>query len=287
MSSSAPSAAQASTRGPGLDGHRRGGGDAPEGRTTVRVGVVAALPEEGEAVIDRLEDVLPVEVQGGEGSSTVVRRGVLAGVPTAVAVTGDGRRKARDGISDFFRSVAMERLVVVGVGGALTSDMEPCSLILAREVRLGERRRLRPAPALVEAAREATGLRTGVVVTVDDILDTAEAKAATLRGLEEGNGSGEIAAVADLETAHYVAEAEGRGIPWLVLRGVSDGADEGLPPFLNRCRDEGGAVRRSAVVRQLFLHPWALPDLLRLRRRVECCAGKLAGRVRTLVEVGA
>ena len=47
----------------------------------------------------------------------------------------------------------------------------------------------------------------------------------------------------------YAAAAQAAAIPWIVLRAVSDRADEALPALLNRCRNDGGAVNRSRVLR--------------------------------------
>ncbi|HEX4510138.1 MAG TPA: hypothetical protein VH328_08670, partial [Burkholderiaceae bacterium] len=89
------------------------------------------------------------------------------------------------------------------------------------------------------------------------------------------------------ETASYVEAAQRAGLPWTVLRAVSDTADQALPPLLNRARDDGGAVRRSSVVRGLFGDPGALPVLLSLRRRLKLCAEALARAATATVTSGA
>lgn len=266
------------------DGLSRAGAgeDAPS-----RVGVVAALPEEVSAVLERLEDETPVEApEPGPDVLPIVCRGRLAGVPAAVAVTGDGRENARRGIEAFLRSVPVDRLLVIGAGGAVSPELQPCSVILAREVWLGDERRLLASSPAVEEALTAADVRPGVVVTVAELLDTVEAKTSVRERLEDADPE-HRPAVADLETAYYVQAAEERGVPWVVLRGVSDGADEPLPSFLNQCRDEGGAVRRSEVVRHAFLHPSVIPELVQLRRRIECCADNLATTVERVLEEAA
>ena len=87
----------------------------------------------------------------------------------------------------------------------------------------------------------------------------------------------------DLESVSYVAAASEAGIPWLVLRAVSDTAAEALPALLNRCRDEGGAVRRAKVALELMGDPRALPFLLSLRQRIRHCAETLADAIEALL----
>jgi hypothetical protein len=82
--------------------------------------------------------------------------------------------------------------------------------------------------------------------------------------------------VVDLESASYAAAAQAARVPWLILRAISDTSEEALPALLNRCRDNGGAVRRAGVLRGLLSDPRPLPTLLRLRQRVEHCAPVLA-----------
>jgi len=91
--------------------------------------------------------------------------------------------------------------------------------------------------------------------------------------------------VVDLESATYLAAATAAGIPWLVLRSVSDTADEALPELLNQSRDGGGAVRRGQVLFGLLRQPQALPFLLTLRGRVARGAEALAAAVAAALPV--
>jgi hypothetical protein len=85
-----------------------------------------------------------------------------------------------------------------------------------------------------------------------------------------------LAAAVDLESAEWAAAAAARGLPWIILRAVSDAAGEEMPALLNDCLDDGGAVRRGRLALRLFGQPSALPRLLVLRQRVRVSAGVLA-----------
>jgi len=247
----------------------------------VETGIVAALPEEVEEILSRLEAEVPSEAGRGGDRLPVLRRGILGGHSVAVAVTGDGRRNALRGGRAFLDAVPMERLLVVGVAGSLVEELEACSVLAGRVVwREGEGVVSRVDDSGEERFLEVS--RSGVVATVDRILDTPEAKRAVAERLARDGLEGEPA-VADLESAFYARLARERGIPCFVLRAVSDEARESLPSFLNRCRDEGGAVERSKVVRHLFRRPTQVSVLLKLRRRVRCCADRLADIVERLL----
>lgn len=251
--------------------------------TEVETGIVAALPEEAEDLLARLEEAEATRapVPSRPEGLRELRRGRLSGRSVAVAVTGDGRRNALRGARALVDAVAPRRLLVVGVAGALVEGAGAGTVMAGRVVWRDDGAPLAPEESLLASLLEA-GIPPGVVATVNDLLDTPEAKRSVARRLRrEGLDPG--LAVADLESAHFASVAEDRGIPWAVLRAVSDEADEGLPPFLDRCRDEGGAVDRSRVARHLLLHPRELPGVLRLRRRVRRCAEALADAVEKLL----
>jgi adenosylhomocysteine nucleosidase len=189
----------------------------------------------------------------------------------ALAVTGDGERNALAGAARAIAETGARSLLAVGVAGALSAELRAGDLLVARRV-ARERGGVHEAdPRLVEAAARAARAWTGVVVSAARLADSAAEK----RRLLHATGA-DGAAVADLESAAYAAAAEAAGIPWLVLRAVSDTADEALPALLNRCLDDGGAVRRARVLGALLTEPWTAPRLLQLRRRVHACAESLA-----------
>ncbi|HQR67670.1 MAG TPA: hypothetical protein PLB02_09765 [Thermoanaerobaculia bacterium] len=87
---------------------------------------------------------------------------------------------------------------------------------------------------------------------------------------------GSAPAVVDMESAAWGRAAAGRGVPFLLLRAVSDTLGEDLPGFLASSLSADGSVDRAAVARRLLFRPAALPALLRMRRRVREGSGGLA-----------
>lgn len=244
---------------------------------------MAALPGEVEPLRDRMVDsTTETRRVRSTDHSMLVDRGRLAGTRLTVAVTGDGRRNARSGLEELLRTETVNRLFAVGVGGGLSPELEPCSLVLSGEVRFGVGGRMEPDPGFLEYASARSEARVGAVVTVDNIVDSPEKKRSLRRALRDA-GVGHRGAIADLESGHYARVAEREGVAWLVLRGVSDDASESIPSFLNDCRDEGGAVNRTSVMVRAALRPTSIPALLRLRRRVQRCAEKLAADLEGLV----
>jgi len=243
-------------------------------RTHMMVAIAAAMPEELAPLRARLDRTRTFRA----GRREVVE-GWLAGRAVMLASTGDGARNAAEGARALLASGAVGCLVVVGVAGALSAGLAPGALVIAEQVVDAAGWALRADAALAGAAAAATGACPGTVVTARRIAETPAEK----RRLLVESAAGASAAVVDLESAVYVAAAAAARVPWLVLRAVSDGADEALPALLNRARDDGGAVSRLHVLAALATSPRTLPHLLSLRTRVRHCATILATAVESLL----
>jgi nucleoside phosphorylase len=236
--------------------------------------ILSAMPEEAVAVRALLRNVrslkgLPNSWHGQLGHRHVV-----------LAVTGDGERKAREGAAQLFAALSgrIDRLLILGVSGALSPWLRVGDLVVAREVRAevggspiqGDR-------ALADVAIHCANALPSVAVSSANIADTREEKQRLLAFSQvELKTAERTAAVVDLESFAYAAAAEKAAVPWLILRAISDTADEAIPPLLNRSRDAGGSVQRSRVARGLLTDPMLLPKLLTLRKRVARASEQLA-----------
>jgi adenosylhomocysteine nucleosidase len=234
------------------------------------IAVVAALPEELAPLRSRLTGI-----ERRKAGGHFMEHGRLNGRSLALSVTGDGAHNARTGVAALLAASQAEGLIAIGVAGALSRGLATAALVVASRVTdeggtsvLSDERRT------TDVAR-ATGGRLGVVLSAAAIVD----RAADKQRLADQIGAGHAPAVVDLESATYVGGAVAAGVPWLVLRAVSDTADESLPDLLNRSRDGRGAIRRGQVLLGLLRQPQALPFLLTLRGRLGRCAEVLAQAV--------
>jgi len=108
-------------------------------------------------------------------------------------------------------------------------------------------------------------------------LDTPAAKAAQF-------GKTGAAAV-DLESASIAAICQGADIPLLVLRLVSDAADEALPlPSTVAYDFTRQRIRHLAIAGHLATHPWRIPALARFVRQLPGWQEKLAAALEAVVQ---
>jgi nucleoside phosphorylase len=230
-----------------------------------RLGLIAAMPVEADALAGRL-GLVPGEPCAGrpaarrpDGRVTLVTAGV--GRPRA--------RAAAEGLAE----MGADALVSLGVCAALDAALAIGDVVVGTEVIAEGGRPFRAAPALLEAARAvAAGSRGlvafGRVVTVDRAIARAREKAA----LAAGWG----AVALEMEGEGIAAAAAARGLPFLIIRAVSDRANEDLGEALARSVAADGTVDRGRLKRELARRPWELPRLLRLRRQVARAAAAAA-----------
>lgn len=247
--------------------------------------ILLPLPEEATPLLERLGS--RETVTASSGGSARFFRGLLGEHSVVVGITGDGPERAREGVRQAIASFAPSRVLVVGVAGGLSPNLELGSRVLVTRV-FDERGSVWTADVgNLETIASAARARVGLALTSDHLATSPERKA-LLRSRVLTFASGEHLApgalVVDLESAAMVAVAEEHGVPWLALRAVSDDSTESLPDFLEECRDEGGGIVRHRVAACSLMNPRAVPRLLELRKSVRARAEELASVVEAVLD---
>ena len=237
------------------------------------IGIVAALPEELSVLKQRLSGARRRSVGGLEASA-----GRLRDREACLMVTGEGMRLAAAGADALLAESSLAALVGIGVAGGLSEGLAPGDLVLARRVLAPDGEAFEPPAGPWSERQGSSSLVSGTVVTVDAIA----AKARDKRRLAERLRL-EPPAVVDLESAAWARAAQGRSLPWSIVRAVSDTIDEDLPLDFERFRKEDGSISRSRLVAHAVVRPALMLELDRLRRRVNRCAERLADAVEELI----
>jgi nucleoside phosphorylase len=224
------------------------------------------MPEELAPLCRRVE-----ESQGlrAEGRSLLKAR--LGGSTLLIARTGEGSALARQTAETLLTAHSPGLLLSLGVAGALSGELRPGDLVAARTV-LGEGGETVDSDGRwLARALELPDVLSGTLLSVDRIIQSAEGKQRARASLgREGT------AVVDLEAASLAAAAAERGVPFLAVRAVSDGAEEDLPLDFESCRDREGRIRRWKVLGRALARPRSIAGLAELRRRVAGGAERLA-----------
>ena len=167
-------------------------------------------------------------------------------------VTGMGTGLAHAVTVQLLDTVDVEWVIVVGITGAIENETPIGTLVLPELVVNGaDGSQHRPRPLRLGSAH-------GKMWTTDELLlDPAVHADLRARGVVS----------LDMETAAVAKVCDERGVPWSVVRAISDRASDGsLDPEIVGLSHPDGRANFSAAARYLVRHPGAVPRLVRLAR---------------------
>jgi adenosylhomocysteine nucleosidase len=202
------------------------------------VALILALELEAQALVRHLttSTVSPPQL--------FIWEGVIERVPVVLVVTGVGKVAAALATQYVCDTFGPRSLITVGIAGATDSEAGPGRLIVASgalqhdmdarpftnargtipslgiavipsDAMLSDRLRL----ATESVVDNPQGVRSGVILTGDQIVASREVRNSILSAFPDG-------ACFDMETAAIAQVAFQNGVPWAALRMTSDAADE-------------------------------------------------------------
>ena len=172
--------------------------------------------------------------------------------PVVAVVTGMGTSLATTGVEALLAAVTVERVLVVGITGAVGDELAIGTLICPERVVDGASgEAFRPDPLGGDRP-------TGTLWTSDSMITDPEAVAALRR-------DGVVAL--DMETAAVAAVCRRHGIPWSVFRAVSDRTTDGIvDDEVFHLSHQDGTPDAKAVASYVARHPGRIPALARMAR---------------------
>ena len=159
-------------------------------------------------------------------------------------------------------------VILLGLAGALDPSLESGRAVAIGRVVAAEARSAAPlASALAHRGRglELVDAHAAGTSPLEISIVESEALVASIAGkatLRAQSG----ADLVDLESRAFASCAEAAGLPWAIVRGVSDAAHESLPPEIAGFVDERGETRVGRVLSALVRRPSLAKDLARLGR---------------------
>lgn len=224
----------------------------------VDIGVVAALPIEVAPLLARFE-----RVRKYAGPQVTVVEGECGGKLVAMVLTGPGRARAQRGAEVLLDGHRPRWIVSAGFAGALDPSLRRNEIVLANEVVNREGQRF-----TIDLNVNNASIRTGRLLTVDEIVRTAAEKAALRDEFS--------ADVVDMETSAVAALCGDRGVRFLSVRAVSDEAGGDLPPEILAILGRSGGLRLGATLGAVWKRPSSVKDLLALRQHAIEAAARLS-----------
>jgi adenosylhomocysteine nucleosidase len=177
-------------------------------------------------------------------------------------VSGIGTAFARAATIRLLDAVDVEWVIVVGIAGAIGNQIPIGTLVLPQLVVNGaDGSTHRPTPLRV-------GTAYGKLWTTDELL---------LDPVQHADLRVDGVLALDMETAAVAKVCEERGVPWSVVRAISDRASDGTvdTETFGLIRPDGGQ-NLPAVARYLVRHPGGLPRLMQLADGAKLAARRAA-----------
>jgi len=196
----------------------------------------------------------------------------------ALIETGEGQQNASRALRSWLEKRSARAVINIGLAGALSPLLRVGDLVIAREARAHGASFDASCSPLFQIAERMDRARSGLSITVDEIICEAKLK----RRLAEHLAADEIGWV-DMESAAIASTCRELNVPFLILRAISDTLDEDLPVDFNRCRNSDGRISGRKVILSAIRRPRAFKGLIGLQRRSEICSQRLADFVRELL----
>lgn len=222
------------------------------------IGMIVALPEESAAMRSVMR-----RVRSWRLPDYPAWRGVLGGREVVLAQSGMGHGHAGACARQLLKSERPALLVAAGFAGGLSHELEPGEALVASEVILLEGQ----SHKRWSVRLNLEGHRTHVVASPDRVIRFRHEK----RELALSTGAHAV----DMESGSVVRVAEEAGIPWLVVRSLTDGAQEDLPMDFGSFTTQKGMPHKSRIVLHAIVRPRTLWGLMRLGRRTAQAARSL------------
>jgi adenosylhomocysteine nucleosidase len=229
----------------------------------------------------RLEQRSPLLTDGLRGF-----RGILAGVDLAAVATGIGPAQARDAAHRAFNSFTdVDLVILTGVAGALSPGLGIGDIVVADRLITADDEDGAPVRSIevdpehvaaVQLLLTEAGLTvsSGGILTSPNVLATPEAKR------QARQYSGAIAV--DMESASIAHEAATRGMSFVCIRAVMDGAgDEVIGADM---ADLNGRVRPWKAAAVMIREPSVLLRMPRVVRNLSAATRSLADAIATVVK---
>ncbi len=237
------------------------------------------MKDEARALLGRVQ----WEETRGKYQSYRVKAGGERGGELIVALCGVGIDRAAAG-AGFLLGEGAEALVGAGISGALSSDLKAGDLVLAGKVMdedgalyEASERAVNDALKILEAA--SFNVREGLIISTKMPLLNSVSK----KKIYKKTG----ALAVDMESVGLAAAAAKKGLPFFIMRAVSDGADAAIAPDLYACLDEeSGEIRPARVIGSSIRRPALVRELMSLRAPYNLALSTMRRAWQTLLGAG-
>jgi len=185
-----------------------------------------------------------------------------------VLLTGMGKENAVKAM-DSIPLAAHDVCISSGLAGSLVGVLPPRTVVTAGSAQSASGSfKIASDHFLFSLAYGCGATPVAVSLTADKIISTAREK--------EDLGEQGIARIVEMESTHILAAAQNARVPAVIVRAVSDAADEDLPVDFARILDTRGHLKVGGLLKEVGLNPYRIPLLIQFGRQSRSAAKSLA-----------
>jgi adenosylhomocysteine nucleosidase len=183
-----------------------------------------------------------------------------------VLLTGIGKSNATRALASI--PLALHDICIsTGLAGSLDTALLPGDIAVARKAQtLHLASTAASDDFLFDLAVSLSAKPVDVALTSEKIIRTALEKDA-LR--QQGS-------IVEMESTHVLAAAQQAQLPAVLVRAISDAANEDLPVDFARILDSQGHLRLNGLLKEVGLHPYRIAPLIQFGRQSHAAAKSLA-----------
>jgi adenosylhomocysteine nucleosidase len=209
------------------------------------IAFVCAMPMELSPLVKKLS-LTKSDIDG-----VTVHRGTLAGRDVVAIVTGMGTKLATEATERLLDATSVDRVMVVGIAGALENET-PIGTLMLPEVVVNSATGTEYHPEPLGEGTPHGKMSTGDTLQTDPD-DIADLRAKGVVSLE-------------METAAIAESCERRGIPWSVFRAISDRPSDHIDEEVFRLSNQDGTPNAKAVAAYFAKHPGRIPKMAKVAK---------------------
>jgi adenosylhomocysteine nucleosidase len=199
----------------------------------MRVGIIAALKEEIDPLVQSMEDV-----ETCKWGRHIIHQGKIGDCQVVAVSGGVGKIKAAACTQYLIDQFSMEALICTGVAGAVNPRLHTGDIVISRRAMQHD---FDPGdPELLKKFRKRWLEADSGLVTGDQAIVSAEKR----RWLWETFGADCV----DMESAAVAQVCQMNGVPWVIVRAISDSAEEdSIAEFRSNLREAASLAASVAA----------------------------------------
>lgn len=246
----------------------------------ITIGLIAAMPLEGKALLDKVKAVARLR----QNNYSLFRFSIGAN-DCILVVSGMGVARAEAATRWLLHTYHPDCLISFGIAGAVQADLRIGDVVLAARNSRLEGGALTPLLPLAEPSNEAW--ETVVHKLELEQIQAMRGSAITTRGSQiSACPPGWEHPILEMETAGILKAVEDSPVPLISLRSISDGPGDPIPLDLGEAMGENGNLRMGELFRTVLKHPGILLKAGPMMKNSRIAADHAAQAVLALLEQG-